>query len=164
MPAVINTRHPHICTFPCSRLIIKKSLNNFLDADMACFMYSHYKTNETSPLKVTPEDIYMQDAAIFAATLGLSHPWQITSVSFAKDAKRMDISVEFSGGSVLSCPKCGKEGNSMCTETECWFHDDFFRYQTYLHARVPCPECTCCGAFQVERPWSRKGSRFTLIQ
>lgn len=106
----------------------------------------------------------MNDAAIFAATLGLSNPWRITSVSFAKDAKRMDITVEFAGGSVLSCPVCGNEGNTVCMATECWYHDDFFRYKTYLHANVPCLKCSCCGEVQPERPWSRKGSKFTLIQ
>jgi transposase len=105
----------------------------------------------------------MKGSAIFAATLGLSQPWQITSVSFAKDKKRLDITVEYSGEKVMSCPRCGKEGNTLCTEAECWYHDNFFRYQTYLHAHVPSAECSCCGSFQVERPWSRKGSRFTLI-
>lgn len=122
------------------------------------------KLDITTPTISNPEVSHMKEAAIFAATLGLSHPWQITSVSFAKDTKRMDITVEYSGGEILSCPKCGKTGNDVCSESECWYHDNFFRYRTYLHARVPYVECDCCGSVQVERPWSRTGSKFTMVQ
>ncbi len=105
----------------------------------------------------------MEQPAIFSATLGLSHPWQITSVSFSKDEKRLDITVAFAHNGNLACPTCGAEGSSQEAMSETWYHNDFFRYATYLHARVPRSECTCCGIFTVTRPWSREGSRFSLI-
>jgi len=41
---------------------------------------------------------------------------------------------------------------------------DFFQHQAYLHARVPRVECSkgCCVK-QVEIPWARSGSGFTLL-
>jgi len=106
----------------------------------------------------------MDQPAIFSATLGLSHPWQITAVSFSKEEKRLDITVDFSQGGAFTCPTCGKEVKICEAEKETWFHSDFFRYATYLHARVPQIECSCCGMCKVERPWSREGSKFALLQ
>ncbi len=106
----------------------------------------------------------MDQPAIFSATLGLSHTWQITAVSFSNEEKRMDITVDFAYCGNFACPTCGEEVKTCSTENETWFHSNFFRYATYLHARVPHIECSCCGICKVERPWSREGSKFTLIQ
>lgn len=41
---------------------------------------------------------------------------------------------------------------------------DFFQYQAHLHARVPrvsCPDGR--GIKQIEVPWARQGSGFTLL-
>ena len=105
----------------------------------------------------------MEQPAIFSATLGLSHPWQVTSVSFSKKEKRLDIIVDFALDGNLECPTCGIAVSSRNTVRETWYHDDFFRYATYLHAQVPHSACTTCGIFSVARPWSREGSRFALI-
>ena len=38
----------------------------------------------------------MQQPSIYSATLGLSHPWQVTGISFAKDGKKdLDITVHY---------------------------------------------------------------------
>jgi len=103
----------------------------------------------------------MELPTILSSTLGLSLPWQITSVSFAKEEKRLDICVDFMDKKL--CPCCGSEGNPCLKVTETWYHDDFFRYETYLHANVPLVEC-CGSIIPVERPWSREGSRFALFQ
>jgi transposase len=106
----------------------------------------------------------MESPYFFAATLGLSHPWQITSVSFAKEERRLDIDIDHTGSGVITCPTCGKETVACDMENETWYHEDFFRYTTYLHARVPRIECACCGIQTMERPWSRAGSKFALIR
>jgi len=36
----------------------------------------------------------MELSAILSATLGLSHPWQVTSVAVNKDERRLDIVVD----------------------------------------------------------------------
>ena len=104
----------------------------------------------------------MELSAIFSSTLGLSLPWQITSVSFCRDEKRLDINVDFLDNNSLPCPHCGCGGAPCQKKTETWYHDDFFRYATYLHAHVPHIEC-CGNVIPVERPWSSEGSRFSLL-
>jgi hypothetical protein len=106
----------------------------------------------------------MEQLAIFSATLGLSPPWQVISVAFAKETNRMDICVEYLQGNQLTCPVCGTQGPTCHAEsqTEVWYHDDFFSYATYLHALVP--HLACCGrSVPLERPWCRAGSKFARV-
>jgi len=103
----------------------------------------------------------MELPSIYSATLGLAHPWNVTSVEFADDMKRLDITVVYIANDSLSC-KCGSGVQWLWTALETWHHDDFFRFNTYLHARVPRFTCSACGGSEVEKPWSRKGSRFSL--
>lgn len=104
----------------------------------------------------------MEQTSIFSATLGLSEPWLVTTVSFANEERRMDITIDFAQGSVFTCPNCGSKGKPCFVNSETWYHSDFFCYETYLHANVPHIEC-CGEIVPVERPWSRAGSRFLLI-
>jgi len=107
----------------------------------------------------------MEQMAIFSATLGLSPPWQVTAASFARESNRLDISIEYAHAPPQDCPICGGKGTCCLAETvlETWYHDDFFHYVTYLHARVPLMACCCGGTFPLERPWSRAGSKFSRI-
>jgi transposase len=41
-------------------------------------------------------------------------------------------------------------------------HIDYFNYITYLHCRVPRVKCSNCGILQIEVPWAREQSGFTL--
>jgi transposase len=107
----------------------------------------------------------MENPAIFSATLGLAYPWQVTAVAFARDENRLEITVDFDHGNHFTCPCCGTAALAPCGwETETWHHADFFRYSTYLNARVPRVECPCGKVLPVERPWSRAGSRFSRLQ
>lgn len=102
----------------------------------------------------------MELPTIFSSTLGLSPPWQISEVSFAKDENRLDITLEYLNENNPSCPFCGSKSTHCLLQNETWYHEDFFRYATYLHARVPHIEC--CGALiPVDRPWMNSGSKFT---
>jgi hypothetical protein len=106
----------------------------------------------------------MEQLSLFSATLGLSPPWQVTSVAFEKESNRLDICVEFTPGVSLTCPVCGRHGHLRAAEedTETWYHADFFRYAAYLHARIPHLSCSC-GTLLLERPWCRAGSRFAKV-
>jgi hypothetical protein len=104
----------------------------------------------------------MEQTSIFSATLGLSHPWLVTTVSFVNEEKRLDITIDFAQGSIFTCPNCGSNENPCYLKTETWYHNDFFRYETYLYANVPHIEC-CGEIIPVERPWSRAGSKFALL-
>lgn len=102
----------------------------------------------------------MPQAALFSATLGLVNPWRITSVSLDAE-KRLNVIIDFHSGKVR-CHRCGNELVPCSVATEVWFHADFLRYTTLLHAQVPRIDC-CCGITPVERPWSRPGSKFILL-
>ena len=106
----------------------------------------------------------MEQPSIFSATLGLSHPWKVTAVTYASEENRLDITVDFDLGSDLRCSCCGRDLTPGQIEQEVWHHDDFHRYSTYLHAKVPSLQCDCGRIFPVERPWSRPGSRFALVR
>ena len=102
---------------------------------------------------------------IVSATLGLSSPWRVSSVTLADDGQRLDITVTCDTADGVVCPRCGARGVGCAAdaESETWYHHDFFRYATYLHARIP--RLTCCGRHHTpERPWSRTGSKFVRIQ
>jgi hypothetical protein len=102
--------------------------------------------------------------AIFSATLGLFHPWKISSVSFSDGQRRMDITIDFVSDGSICCPVCGQEGQVCEAARETWRHDDFLNYLTFLHVRVPLRKCANCGVSEVERPWTREGSKFVKIQ
>lgn len=105
----------------------------------------------------------MDDTSIFSATLGLSHPWHITTVHLASTEKRLDISVSYTARSGFICPHCGSLIHACRDASETWRHDDFFSYDTFLHATVPMLNCTDCGEVSVERPWARANSKFTQV-
>ena len=85
-----------------------------------------------------------QDLLLFQAALGLSEPWQVTSVEFDPERKRLDLRVDFAKGARFPCPECERADCAVKdTEEKTWRHLDFFQHQAYLSARVPrvqCPE------------------------
>src|SRR5579875_654295 len=105
-----------------------------------------------------------QDLVLFQAALGLSAPWEVSSVEFDRDAKRLDLRVDFSRGATFCCPECDRSGlGAYDTEEKTWRHMDFWQHQTYLTARVPRVECPEHGVRQVSLPWARPRSGFTLL-
>jgi transposase len=71
-----------------------------------------------------------QDLLLFQAALGLSDPWQVTSVEFDAEAKRLDLRVDFAKGARFSCPECERAGCAVKdTEQKTWRHLDFFQHQ-----------------------------------
>ena len=78
--------------------------------------------------------------------------------------KQLDIWIDFKKGSKFPCPKCGGPNCSIHDTVEkVWRHLNFFEYKTFLHCRVPRVKCGDCGVSQIEVPWARKQSGFTLL-
>lgn len=106
----------------------------------------------------------MKELDLFTVALGLTEPWEVADVKFSKDSGRLDLTIDFKRGATFGCPHCN-EGNCPVHDTRerQWRHLDFFQYETYIHSRVPRVNCPQCGIRQVEVPWARPGTGFTLL-
>lgn len=106
----------------------------------------------------------MHDVDLFQRALGLDEPWQVVDVKFDAGGRRLDLRIDFPKGSRFCCPECGREGLRVHdTEEKAWRHLDFFQHQAYLTARVPRVRCPEHNVRQVQVPWARERSGFTLL-
>lgn len=106
----------------------------------------------------------MDSNLLFTSALGRKAPWQVSDIRFepeqgeihfdlACDAKRLD------------CPACSQADQPIHDRVQkTWQHLHFFQYQAFLHASWPRVKCGECGKVtQLEVPWARPGSGFTLL-
>ena len=110
-----------------------------------------------------PMAVVMNGNELMQAALGLLPPWAVDRCSFAVEAGRLDIYLDFPRGSTFACPICAASAKAYDTATLTWRHLNFFQHQTYLHARTPRVECSVCGVHRVVVPWARPDSGFTLL-
>jgi transposase len=77
---------------------------------------------------------------------------------------RLDIHLDFSGGSRFTCPDCG-QANSAVHDTvpKSWRHLNFFQHDAFIHARVPRIKCNNCGIRVDHVPWAREDCKFMLL-
>jgi transposase len=106
----------------------------------------------------------MRDTTLMQQALGLTPPWSVVRSDFDTKAGRLDVQIDFTPGSRFACPNCGAaDCLAYDTQRKTWRHLNFFQHQTYLNARVPRVRCEACGIRQVNVPWSRPDSGFTLL-
>jgi transposase len=106
----------------------------------------------------------MNELTLFTMALGLAKPWQVVEIKFSKEEGRLDLRIDFPKGAKFACPSCQEASCEVHdTQERTWRHLNFFQYETLLHARVPRVDCGRCGVHQVEVPWARPGSGFTLL-
>jgi transposase len=107
----------------------------------------------------------MNPESLFSIALGITPPWEVEGIEFSKEAKRLDIKIGFQRGATFACPVCGAPAPAYDTTEKTWRHLNFFQYEAYLTARAPRVKCpnTGCGIKQVQVPWARAGSGFTLL-
>lgn len=98
-------------------------------------------------------------------SLGLSEPWYVEKVEFRAEELAAHIYVGVRKGAAIACPDCGHETKRYGYEkTErIWRHGDCLFYPCYIHCRRPKVLCEECGVKQVNAPYERKNSRFTLM-
>ena len=83
---------------------------------------------------------------------------------FDAERHRLDLRIDFPKGSRFPCPACGAAGCKVKdTEAHTWRHLNFFEHEAYLTARVPRVVCAEHGVRQVQVPWARGRSDFTLL-
>ncbi len=102
--------------------------------------------------------------ALFTSALGLQAPWVVSKVDLDTAKRRIDFEVTCDAKK-LPCPACGVNGQGVHDRVRRdWRHLDFFQYEAWLHADVPRVDCDACGkTTQVDVPWARPGSGFTLL-
>ena len=102
--------------------------------------------------------------ALFTSALDLQAPWAVRDVRLDTAKHRIDFDVECKQP-LLACPACGAAAQKVHDRLQrSWRHLDFFQYEAWLHADVPRVGCTACGkTTQMNVPWAREGSGFTLL-
>ena len=107
----------------------------------------------------------MNSEALFSMALGLQAPWQVEEIAFSDDAmkpKGLHIRIGFSRGSRFPDAQ-GVACAVHDTVTRSWQHLNFFEHACILHCQVPRIKTSAGGIENVEVPWARPGSGFTLL-
>jgi transposase len=108
----------------------------------------------------------MDQNNLFAIGLGLKTPWKVARSGLEDcnaQSKILYVDIDFEEGSKFSCPVCGQPCPVYDSEVKRWRHMNFWQHATFLSARVPRVECREHKVRQVEVPWARAESGFTLL-
>ncbi|MBC7610158.1 MAG: ISL3 family transposase [Polaromonas sp.] len=105
----------------------------------------------------------MQEA-LFCQALCLVKPWEVAQVALDVKANRIDLHIAWNSNTA-SCPACGVPGQVLHDHRQrSWRHLDFFQFEAHVHCQLPRVQCSACRATsQLQVPWARSGSRFTLM-
>lgn len=104
-------------------------------------------------------------AEMMAGSLGISEPWYVERAFFDAEEMVVRIYVGIRKSAAIACPVCGSETKRYGYEKNerIWRHGDCLFYPCYVHCRRPKVLCPKCGSKQVNAPFERKNSRFTLL-
>ena len=101
---------------------------------------------------------------LFCQALGLANPWAVERVTLNVAHSRIDLYVVWNAKSA-ACPACGAANQRVHDHrARSWRHLDFFQFEAHVHCDLPRIACNACqGTTQLQAPWAREGSRFTLL-
>ena len=102
---------------------------------------------------------------MMSGSLGVEEPWYIKGAEFNEEELALHIYVDIRKNAVIACPKCGAvtSRNGYEPKERVWRHGDCMFYPCYVHCRRPKIRCPKCGSQQINAPFERKNSRFTLL-
>ena len=102
---------------------------------------------------------------MLAGSLRLEDPWYIIGAEFNEEEPAIHIHVGVDKTAALCCPVCGASTKRYGYEPKerVWRHADCLFYPCYVHCKRPRVLCDKCGTVQVNAPFERKNSRFTLL-
>ena len=102
---------------------------------------------------------------MLAGSLRLEAPWYIIGAEFNEEEPAIHIHVGIDKAAALCCPVCGAPTKRYGYEPKerIWRHADCLFYPCYVHCKRPRVLCDKCGTVQVNAPFERKNSRFTLL-
>lgn len=101
--------------------------------------------------------------SLFTQALGLAGPWKVVSTDFDKDNKSLKLFLDFKTGSRFPDPESGELCPVHDTVQRSWQHLNFFEHQTTLKARVPRIKTPEGKVRNIEVPWAKPHSGFTLL-
>jgi len=104
----------------------------------------------------------MNNEQLFQLALNIEAPWLVTKTEFRNpEGKRsMHITLEYQSG-FFTWPTGHSAVHDRVDRT--WRHMNFFEHECYLHCKVPRVYDQDGKVKQVEVPWARTGSGFTLL-
>jgi transposase len=105
----------------------------------------------------------MRDHELYAAILGVQHPWQVTSVALDLKGEEVRVVIAAVEGTRFPCPQCQSPCPGYDTRRRSFRHLDTCQFKTVLEADVPRIECTEHGVLQIEVPWAEPNSGFTAL-
>ena len=107
--------------------------------------------------------------SMLSTSLQLEEPWYVTGASFDPEKQQMNIwvkvRVKVRDRAVFACPRCGTQAKRYGYEPYewSWRHADCLFFPCYVHCQRPKVLCEKCGVQQVNAPFERQNSRFTLM-
>lgn len=107
----------------------------------------------------------MNSEQLFTIALGLTPPWKVDHLKFERSKKnrsQLHIYLTFAKGSKFK-DATGQDCAIHDTKEKVWRHLDFFQHECYLHAKVPRIKTQAGKVQQVQVPWARPNSGFTLL-
>jgi len=107
----------------------------------------------------------MNSKDIITLGLGLQAPWEITGqlLDTNKNPHELRLTIQAQRGTRYPCPVCGELCHAHDFKEMTWRHLNFFQHHCYITAAVPRVRCQEHWVKQIEVPWARKGSKFTLL-
>lgn len=104
----------------------------------------------------------MNSKAIFQLALNLDKPWYVSDIVLKDESgkKELHVTIDFENGHFIDT-----DMKSIVHDRKdrTWRHLNFFEHECYLHCKVPRVLSADNKVKQVEVPWSRTGSGFTLL-
>ena len=102
---------------------------------------------------------------MLAGSLRPEDPWYIIGAEFNEEEPAIHIHVGVDKTAALCCPVCGAPTKQYGYEPRKRIqrHADCLFYPCYVHCKRPRVLCDKCGTVQVNAPFERKNSRFTLL-
>ena len=107
----------------------------------------------------------MNSHDIMTLNLELQAPWEITEqlLDTDKSPHELRLTIQAQRRTRYPCPMCGSLCHAHDFKEMTWRHLDFFQHHCFITAAVPRVRCLEHGVKQIEVPWARKGSKFTLL-
>lgn len=107
----------------------------------------------------------MEAKDLFTAALALGEQWRVEDCDLRREEGVLTLRIGFARGSKFEAPGQGHLLKFPVHDTveRHWQHLNFFEFRTELVARVPRVKTPDGQVLQVEVPWARPGSGFTLL-